>query len=174
MQKRSVVVAGIFTVCCLCLVLRSAAFTHIPTPHLAQKEAAMATHASGTFEVKIVPQTANEIETAAGVSRMTIDKEIHGELEGTSKGEMLAAMTDVKGSGAYVALERVTGTLNGRAGTFVLQHTATRTSTSQQLVITVVPDSGTGQLIGLAGKFMIKIEDKKHFYDFEYSLPGEN
>jgi len=174
MQKRFLIVASILTLLCVCLVLRSAAFTQIPILTGVQKEAAMATHASGTFEVKIVPQTANEIETAAAVSRMTIDKEIHGELEGTSKGEMLAAMTDVKGSGAYVALERVTGTLNGRAGTFVLQHTATRTSTSQQLLITVVPDSGTGQLFGLAGKFNIRIEDKKHFYEFEYSLPPEN
>jgi Flp pilus assembly protein TadG len=87
---------------------------------------------------------------------------------------MLAAMTEVKGSGAYVALERVTATLNGRAGTFLLQHTGSMTSDSQQLLITVVPDSGTGQLIGLTGKFTIKIVDKKHFYELEYSLPADN
>ena len=133
----------------------------------------MTNHASGTFEVKIVPQTPNEIETAAGVGRMTIDKELHGDLEATSKGEMLTT-GDPKGSAAYVALERVTGTLHGRSGTFVLQHTASMTSSSQQLLITVAPDSGTGQLTGLVGKFTIKIVDKKHFYDFEYTLPPEN
>jgi Protein of unknown function (DUF3224) len=174
MQKQLLVGASILATLCFCLALRSAALAHNPTPHAVQKEAAMATHASGTFEVKITPQTADEIETAAGVGRMSIDKQIHGELEGTSKGEMLVAGTDVKGSAAYVALERVTGTLNGRSGTFVLQHTASMTSSSQQLLITVVPDSGTGQLIGLSGKFVIKIVDKKHFYEFEYSLPADN
>lgn len=134
----------------------------------------MATHASGTFEVKLVPQTANEIETAAGIGRWTIDKQIHGELEATSKGEMIASSDGTKGSGAYSALELVTGTLNGRAGTFVLQHTGTMTKTSQQLLITVVPESGTGELTGLAGKFIIKIVDKKHFYELEYTLPSEN
>jgi LDH2 family malate/lactate/ureidoglycolate dehydrogenase len=133
----------------------------------------MATHASGTFDVKISQQTANEIETAAEIGRMTIDKELHGDLEATSKGEMLTT-GDPKGSAVYVALERVTGTLNGRSGTFVLQHSASMTRTSQQLLITVAPDSGTGQLIGLTGKFNIKIVDKRHFYDFEYSLPAEN
>lgn len=174
MQKQLFVGASILISLCFCLVLRSAALAHNPTPQAVQKEAAMATHASGTFEVKITPQTADEIETAAAVGRMSIDKQLHGELEGTSKGEMLVAGTDVKGSAAYVALERVTGTLNGRTGTFVLQHTASMTSSSQQLLITVVPDSGTGQLIGLTGKFTIKIVDKKHFYDFEYSLPADN
>jgi hypothetical protein len=139
-------------------------------PAKSQKEGQMPTHATGTFEVKIVPQTPNDIETAAAIARMTIDKELHGDLEGTSKGEMLTA-GDPKVAAAYVALERVTGTLHGRAGTFVLQHTAAMTPTAQQLLITVVPESGSGQLIGLAGKFNIKIENKKHFYDFEYTLP---
>ena len=134
----------------------------------------MVTHASGTFEVKVLPQTANEIETAAGIGRFTLDKQFQGELEGTSKGEMLASGGPQKGSGAYVALEMVTGKLNGREGTFVLQHNGTMTSTSTQMLITVVPDSGTGQLIGLEGKFLIKIVDKKHFYEFEYTLPPEN
>jgi Protein of unknown function (DUF3224) len=170
MQKKFLVAVSI--VICVCVALRSAAFVHTPAPDRAQKEAAMATHASGSFDVKVLPQTATDFETAAGLSRSTIDKEIHGGLEGTSKGEMLAA--SVKDAGAYVALEFVTGTLNGRSGTFILQHSASRTSTSQQLLITVVPESGTGQLTGLAGKFNIKIEDKKHFYEFEYSLPAEN
>ena len=134
----------------------------------------MATHASGTFEVKLAPQTANEIETAAGIMRMTIDKVIHGELEATTKGEMIASSDGTRGAGAYSALELVTGTLNGRSGTFVLQHTGTMTKTSQQLLITVVPESGTGELTGLEGKFVIKIADKKHFYEFEYTLPPAN
>lgn len=134
----------------------------------------MATHASGTFDVKIAQLPDEPVETAAALGRYSLEKQIHGDLEGTSKGEMVTAGTDVKGSAAYVALERVTGTLNGRAGTFVLQHAGTMTSTSQQLLITVVPDSGTGQLIGLTGKFTIKIVDKKHFYDFEYALPADN
>ena len=134
----------------------------------------MATHASGTFEVKVAPQNATDFEATVGLARYSLDKEIHGELEGTSKGEMLATNTEAKGSAAYVALEKITGTLNGRAGSFILQHSASMTSTSQQMLITVVPDSGTGQLIGLTGKFIIKIVDKKHFYEFDYTLPPEN
>jgi len=132
----------------------------------------MAVHASGTFEVKVAPQTATEFETSVGLARYSLDKEIHGDLEGTSKGEMLATNTEVKGSAAYVALEKVTGTLNGRAGSFVLQHSASMTSNSQQMLITVVPDSGTGQLAGISGKMAIKIaEGGKHSYDLEYTLP---
>lgn len=183
MSKKSLLVCANRGICvflfvvlvaiCLGVALNSAARTQIPFTKTVQKEGNMAAHASGTFEVKILPQTQNEIETAAAIGRMTIDKELHGDLEATSKGEMLTT-GDPKGSAAYVALERVTGTLHGRSGTFVLQHMASMTSTSQQLLITVAPDSGTGQLIGLSGKFNIKIVDKKHFYDFEYTLPGEN
>lgn len=131
----------------------------------------MATRATGTFEVKLVPQPANEIEMAAGIGRWTIDKQIHGELEATTKGEMIASSDGTKSAGAYSALELVAGTLNGRKGSFVLQHTGTMTKTSPQLLITVVPESGTGELVGLTGKFVIKIVDKKHFYEFEYTLP---
>jgi Protein of unknown function (DUF3224) len=103
---------------------------------------------------------------------MTIDKHYHGDLEGTGKGQMLTAGTDVKGSGAYVAIERVTGTLRGRAGSFVLQHSGTMTQGVPHLTITVVPDSGTAQLAGIAGKMDIIIAaDGKHSYDFEYTLP---
>ncbi|HEY5027991.1 MAG TPA: DUF3224 domain-containing protein [Candidatus Angelobacter sp.] len=126
-------------------------------------------HAVGTFEVKLAPQTDDKGDAALG--RMTIDKELHGDLEGTSKGQMLTGMTDVKGSAGYVAIEKVTGTLKGRSGTFILQHTGTMNRGALQLTITVVPDSGTGQLTGLAGNFGIKIADGKHSYDFEYTLP---
>jgi hypothetical protein len=128
----------------------------------------MTNRASGAFEVKMTPQT-----TDGDVGRMSIDKQFHGDLEGTSKGEMLSAMTSVKGSAGYVAIEKVSGTLDGSSGTFVLQHSGTMTRGAPQLTITVVPDSGTGQLTGLAGKLAIQITDGKHFYDFEYVLPDE-
>jgi hypothetical protein len=101
---------------------------------------------------------------------MSIDKQFHGDLEATSKGEMLTAGTVVKGSAGYVATERVSGTLYGRSGTFILQHGGTMTRGTPQLIITVVPDSGTDQLVGLAGTMVINIESGKHSYDFAYTL----
>jgi hypothetical protein len=155
------VVAGL----CLC----SFALTQIRSqvPSTAQKETKMTHHATGTFEVKLTPQ-ASDGKTVIG--RMTLDKQFHGDLDGTSRGEMLALRTADNTSGGYVAMEQVTATLNGRAGTFALQHTGTMTRGAQQLSITVVPDSGTEQLVGLAGTMTIKIEGGKHFYDFEYTL----
>jgi hypothetical protein len=131
----------------------------------------MPQHASGPFEVKIVPQTPDGTFENATMGRMTIDKQFHGDLEATSKGQMLTAMTEVKGSAGYVAIERVTGTLHGRSGTFALQHNGTMTRGVPQLSVTVVPDSGTGQLVGLTGKMTINIAAGKHSYDFEYTLP---
>ena len=122
--------------------------------------------------MKLNPQTPDGNFEDATMGRMTIDKQFHGDLEATSKGQMLSAMTDVKGSAGYVAMERVTGTLHGRSGSFVLQHSATMTRGVPQLSVTVVPDSGTGQLVGLAGKMDIIITDGKHSYDFEYTLPA--
>ncbi len=139
-----------------------------PTP-TNQKEMKVTMHAKGPFDVKITPLASDELPKALG--RMSIDKQFHGELEGTSKGEMLTAGTDVKGSAGYVALEQVTGTVNGRSGSFILQHSATMNRGVPQLSITVVPDSGTGQLVGLSGNMNIVITDGKHSYDFEYSLP---
>ncbi len=129
-------------------------------------------HASGTFEVKLTPQKPDNKEAeSANLGRMSIDKEFFGNLAATSKGEMLSAMTDIKGSAGYVAIERVTGTLHGRTGTFMLQHNGTMTRGTPQLSILVVPDSGTGQLVGLAGTMTIKISDGKHFYELDYTLP---
>lgn len=125
-------------------------------------------HASGTFEVKLAPQATD----AEGLGRMSLDKQFHGDLEATSKGEMLSAMTAVQGSAGYVAIEKVTGTLKGRTGTFVLQHTGLMNRGTPQLTITVVPDSGTGQLEGLTGTMAIQIEGGKHSYTFDYALPG--
>ena len=131
----------------------------------------MTMHASGTFEVKMTPQPAQDGIGDPGIGRMALDKQFHGDLEATGKGQMLAAGTDVSGSAGYVALERVSGTLHGRRGTFALQHSGTMTRGAPQLSITVVPDSATGELLGLAGKLAIVIADGKHAYDFEYTLP---
>jgi hypothetical protein len=126
-------------------------------------------HASGTFEVKMNPQIDDNVGDPP-VGRMALDKQFYGDLEGLSKGQMLAASTDVQGSAGYVAMERVTGKLDGREGSFALQHNGTMTRGTPQLSITVVPDSGTGELVGLAGKMTINIVDGKHNYEFEYTL----
>src|SRR5277367_1237848 len=136
-----------------------------------QKGNTMSNHATGAFEVKIVPIDPAFKSEADALGRMSIDKQFHGELEATSKGEMLTAGTAVKGSAGYVAIERVSGSLNGRTGTFILQHNATMNRGTPQLKIIVVPDSGTGQLAGLTGTMNIIITDGKHSYDFTYSLP---
>ena len=133
------------------------------------KEAAMTTHATGTFEVKLAPQDDKSDDKSLG--RLTVEKQWHGDLEGTSKGQMLTGGDVAKGSAGYVAIEKFSGSLNGRKGTFILQHSATMTRGEGQLTITVVPDSGTDQLEGLTGKLTIKIADGKHSYDFEYTLP---
>jgi hypothetical protein len=125
--------------------------------------------ATGTFEVKMKPQ----VDENAGdptVGRMSIEKQFHGDLEATSKGQMLAVQGDVKGSAGYVAMERVVGTLAGRAGSFALQHTGTMNRGVPTQGVTVVPDSGTGELAGLSGKMTIKVAEGKHFYELEYAL----
>jgi Protein of unknown function (DUF3224) len=132
----------------------------------------MTMHASGTFEVKLNVQKAdNKGEESAKLGRMSIEKQFHGDLEGTSAGEMLSVGTEVKGSAGYVAMERVSGILHRRTGTFALQHSGTMTRGEPQLSVTVVPDSGTGELVGIVGKMEIKIVDRNHFYEFEYTLP---
>ena len=131
----------------------------------------MIMHAAGTFDVKLTPQPPEDKTEGSTLGRMSIDKQFHGDLEATSKGEMLSAMTAVKGSAGYVAIERISGTLQGRSGTFVLQHTGTMTRGEPLLTITVVPDSGTEQLAGLIGTMMINIVEGKHFYEFDYTLP---
>ncbi|SRR5579885_502825 len=141
----------------------------IPAHQRQAKEGTVANHASGAFEVKLTPQVDGDAEVPA-VGRMSIEKKFSGGLEATSKGQMLAVRTDTQGSAGYVALERVTGTLDGRAGTFALQHSGTMARGEQQLSITVVPDSGTEQLAGLAGRMTINIESGKHSYEFEYTL----
>ncbi|HEX8456416.1 MAG TPA: DUF3224 domain-containing protein [Pyrinomonadaceae bacterium] len=131
----------------------------------------MSIRASGTFEVKLTPHPAKENGEGDNLFKMSIDKQFQGDLEARSKGEMLANNMGDKGSGGYVAMERVGGTLNGRPGMFVLQHSGTMTRGAAQLSITVVPESGTGALVGLEGKMTIKVVDGKHLYEFDYTLP---
>ena len=130
----------------------------------------MTKHASGTFEVKLSPQTPSENVGDPAVGRMSIDKQFHGDIEAVSRGEMLAVRTETEGSAGYVALERVVGTLDGRSGAFALQHSGTMTRGVPHLLITVVPDSGAGHLAGLAGQMKINIVEGKHSYEFEYTL----
>ena len=129
----------------------------------------MSNRATGTFEVKLNPQDEG---AEAPVGRMTIDKQFQGDLVGTSKGQMLMAGSESeKGSAGYVAIEKVTGTLNGRRGTFYLQHNATMNRGAGELNIIVIPDTGAGELTGLSGKMNIIIEGGKHSYEFDYELP---
>jgi len=162
----------VLTICLLFTLVCSVAAqdsskTQIPN----NKDVLMTGHATGTFDVKVVPQAANDQSKSAAVSRMSIDKQFHGGLEGTSRVEMLTAGTDVKGSAVYVAIEQFTGTLAGRKGSFLLHHTGIMTRGTPQLTVSVVPDSGTGQLVGLTGEMNITIADGKHSYDFAYTLP---
>lgn len=129
------------------------------------------TKISGSFDVKMSPQSAPD----AAVGRFAIDKQYHGDLAATATGEMLTAMTATKGSAGYVAIEKVTGKLAGRTGTFHLQHTGIMNRGAPSLTITVVPDSGTGELTSLTGTMAIKIApDGAHTYEFDYSLPEKS
>src|SRR5450432_2973423 len=128
----------------------------------------MSNLAKGEFKVKLVPQTDEQIIPLFG--RMTIDKEFFGELSGTSQGQMLSSGTSVPGSAGYVAIEKVTGSLLGRKGSFVLQHNATMNKGEAALNIIVIPDSGIEELAGLTGKLDIIRKDGKHFYEFNYEL----
>jgi hypothetical protein len=126
-------------------------------------------HVSGPFDVKVTHQDDSSGEPL--LNRMTLDKQYHGDLDATGMGQMLTAGTEVKGSGAYVAIEKVSGTLEGKKGTFILQHAGTMTREVPQLAIVVVPDSGTGELRGISGEMKIKFaEGGKHFYELDYTL----
>ena len=126
--------------------------------------------ANGTFEVKVLPLPADEGTDTGGFGRLSIDKTFSGDLAGTSKGQMVGAFTAVEGSAGYVALERVTGTLNGRKGSLILQHSGSMSKGTPTIIVTVVPDSGTEELTGLSGTMQIIIEGKKHSYVLDYAL----
>ena len=124
----------------------------------------------GSFKVDLKPQVLADTAADSSLGRFSIDKEFFGDLEGMSKGEMLSARTAIKDSAGYVAIERITGSLAGRKGSFVLQHSSTMTRGKPEQSITVVPDSGTDELAGLSGSMSIIIEEGKHFYQFDYAL----
>ena len=130
----------------------------------------MTLRASGPFDVKMTPEAADAEEEGSALGRMALAKTYQGDLEATARGTMLTAGTSVEGSGAYVAVERVSGTLHGRRGTFALQHIGTMNRGEPSLSITVVPDSGTGELAGLTGKLGIVNVGGKHSYELEYTL----
>lgn len=132
----------------------------------------MTFRATGTFEVTVTPQAQQDKGQGIVLGRMALDKQFHGDLEAVGQGEMLTANTSAAGSAGYVAIEAVTGTLQGRTGSFACQHTGTLNRGAQTLSITVVPDSGAGQLSGIAGEISIRIVDGVHHYTFEYSLPS--
>ena len=131
----------------------------------------MSAVAKGTFTVDMKPQSEPNTSDGVSLGRMSLSKRFEGDLVATGQGEMLTALTPTQGSAGYVAIERVSGTLHGRSGSFVFQHTGTMDRGAQHLSITVVPGSGTGALAGLSGTFTLDIVDGKHLYEFEYSLP---
>jgi hypothetical protein len=135
-----------------------------------QREQAMTRHATGTFDVTVTQAGTDDKAAGIGLGRWLLEKRVHGDLEASGKGEMLTAATDSGDAKAYVAIERITGTLDGRAGSFVFMHSATLTPDGQRLTITVMPGSGTGALTGLTGTMTIRVEDKVHRYDFDYAL----
>jgi len=135
-----------------------------------EEETHMTDRAHGSFKVTLIPQPYEDMPAEAMMGRMSIDKHFSGDLEGTSKGQMLTAGSIVKGSAGYVAIERFTGNLRDRSGTFVLQHSATMIRGAPQMSVTVVPDSGTGQLTGISGSMTIIITGAHHSYAFEYAL----
>jgi hypothetical protein len=164
-MKQPAILFGVILAClsiCVGVDKRSGEFN--------QKESTMT--ARGTFDVKVTQQPQDD--SAGGpFGRLFLDKQFHGALNATSKGQMLAAFTSVKGSGAYVALEMVTGTLDGKNGSFILQHKGTMRNGVYDLSVTVVPDSGTDELVGIAGAMNIIIEGSKHSYEFKYTLGGK-
>jgi hypothetical protein len=129
--------------------------------------------ATGEFDVKLSPISAYAPDSVDGppLGRMSLDKQFRGDLTATSVGEMLTAGAVTKGSAAYVAVERVTGTLNGKKGSFALHHRGIMTRGEGELTVLVAPDSGTGELAGLAGEMAIIVGGGKHSYEFEYTLP---
>jgi hypothetical protein len=139
-----------------------------PTAFPKQENSPMPYHAHGTFTVSTQPLTPAPAE---GLSRFSMEKQIHGELEGTSKGEMLGAGDYKQGAAGYVAIEWVTGVLHGKHGSFALQQMATMDSNGSKISVVVVPGSGTGELKGIAGTFTIQITEGKHSYELEYTLP---
>ncbi|WP_332859286.1 DUF3224 domain-containing protein [Janthinobacterium svalbardensis] len=150
--------------CCLSVAPAGAASS-------AEGDHRMHAHATGSFSISMTPATASQRAGCTTLGRVLLDKVYAGDLVATAKGEMLNAVTDTKGAAGYVAMEAITGILQGRQGSFVAQHAGTMADGKQQLSIVIVPHSGTGQLTGIRGTLAIRIENGQHFYDIDYSLP---
>jgi hypothetical protein len=157
---------------CACLSFSWAAIAQQQAPRLAKKEPVMTRHAEGTFDVKTTPLPGDDTTAGTLIGRYALVKQLHGDLEGTSKGEMLSAGEPSSGNAGYVAIEQVTGTLAGHTGSFALQHMGVMENGSYRLTVIVVPGSGTGQLTGITGAMTITIANGKHSYTLEYTLPA--
>ena len=157
---------------CAFLAAACCAQPQSPSPGLLHKDPVMTRHAEGAFDVKTTPLPADETLTGTLIGRYSLVKQYHGDLDAASKGEMLAAGEPATGNAGYVAIEQVTGTLNGHTGSFALQHIGTMEGGGYKLSVIVVPGSGTGQLTGIAGTLNIVIANGKHSYTFDYALPA--
>jgi hypothetical protein len=162
-------------VACLLVAISFAAYSHESMPPKSLKaESVMTQVAKGTFYVSMKPLSIENTSQEDKLGRMSIDKTISGDLIARTKGQMLTAGTVVQGSAGYVAIEQVSGTLSGRSGTFILQHTATMNRGEPVMDVHVVPDSGTGELTGLEGNFKIQIVDGQHKYEFSYRIADQD
>ena len=156
---------------CLTFPGRVLAQSSARVPSVSTSQGSVMSRANGTFEVKLASQPADGYTDGTTMGRIMLDKQFRGDLEGTSKGQMLTAIASVQGSAGYVAMELVRGTIAGRSGSFIFQHSGSMCRGAQTLTLAVVPDSGTDGLIGLAGTMVIIIANGSHAYEFDYSLP---
>ena len=171
-QVRSLILLVVYAGAVAAFVKPAQTQGQAPATTLLRKAPIMTRHAEGTIDAKTAPVAADDVLAGTSIGRFSLVKQYHGDLEGPSKGEMIAAGDLAKGNAGYVAVEQVTGTLNGRSGSFALQHTGTMEGGAYKLTVTVVPGSGTGELAGIAGTLTILIEKGKHSYTFDYTLPA--
>ena len=164
----------IFVSVCLgsCLGSSPHASSQVPNSNMLRKDPVMTRHAEGTFAVKTTPLAGDDATAGTRSGRYSLVKQFHGDLEASSKGEMLGAGEPSSGNAGYVAIEQVTGTLHGRTGSFALQHIGAMDNGSYKLSVVVVPGSGAGQLAGIAGTMTIAVASGKHSYTFDYTLPA--
>jgi hypothetical protein len=158
---------------CACLSLSCAALAQQSAPRLAKKEPVMTRHAEGTFDVKTNPLPGDDTTANTLIGRYSLVKQFHGDLEGASKGLMIAAGEPALGNAGYVAIEQFTGTLAGHTGSFALQHMGLMENSAYKLTVIIVPGSGTGELAGIMGSMNIVIANGKHSYTLEYTLHAE-
>ncbi len=157
----------------LAVVLAAGLASAASADNASQKDKVMTNKARGEFDVKVNPVAQEPYPDGISLGRFSLNKQYRGDIEAAGVGEMLTAGTPVEGSAGYVAFERVEGTLHGKRGTFVLQHLGRMGHGAQHMTIAVLPDSGTGELVGLEGTLVITIAEGKHFYELEYRLPGK-